>query len=943
MSGIGILGGSALGFNSNLLLGYYQAQLAATPTSLTSAAPQNQGGNLTQQDLPPWYQAQPAKTALQAKLLQTTNFLDTSNVPLSPGSAKDARTEQDNQKLFSIYNAINSLSQLAQMAQDPKATSGQLTGLDSRFQAGLAQIQSYIDATNFNNFNLQSATPSASVTSNAKVAIADNTYKTQRFLSASNIDSPVAGLSTSDSFTISIKKGGTTTPVTIDLSQVAGPLTLKNIVTHINSQLSQAGFATRFQINQQGGTATSNKGATYGLQISPGGVETVSLSATSKPALYMVGNSGNPNETSTAIGSGSTVQSRITAADQSGRLIKIGNLDTTPTAIATTEQQASSGITTAQATVVDASGNIYVLGNATGDFGSQLGQGDQDVYLTKYDSAGNVAWQNLVGSAGTASGYSMALDPAGGVVIAGASTANMTTTSIGTGNNDSFVALYDNQGNQSWVKQIPTLAANQANAVSVDASGNIVIGGSVSGGVIGAGQVRQGGSSDAYLVTLNHKGKILSENQFGTTGADQVSATAFGNDGSLYVASTQNGQAIIAKYAGGDITSAPLWTQNLGALQAGGGVGGLTVSGNQIYVSGTTSNANLTAGGAASIAAASSGGMDAFVFNLTDNGSSATANRVSYVGTSAADKGGAVTVGPDGTVYLAGTTNGTFAGQTRSIANLNNAFVTAIKSDGSVAWTQQYGGASGQSTGAAVAVDPNGASVLDALGLPSGTINVKQSVALASQTTLRAGDSFKMKIEGVAERSFTITIDAGETFGSLVTKINAQLGATGKAEIVYTGHAQSLKITAKDGQTIDLISGPKDMDGLSRLGITAGVISGGGSASASSGTTPTYGLGLTGGLASITGGTLNIATRTGANMARTQMLTVLSNIQKTYQTTNAPPADPAKPGNYTGTASSQSAAQLASYGTALSLLGTSSSTAMSNIQMIVAGYSPNGG
>ena len=59
-------------------------------------------------------------------------------------------------------------------------------------------------------------------------------------------------------------------------------------------------------------------------------------------------------------------------------------------------------------------------GTATGDFGSQLNQGSQDAYLTKYDSAGNVVWSKLVGSAGSASGYGMALDPAGGVVITGA-------------------------------------------------------------------------------------------------------------------------------------------------------------------------------------------------------------------------------------------------------------------------------------------------------------------------------------------------------------------------------------------------------------------------------------------------------------------------------------------------------------------------------------------
>src|SRR5207302_5333952 len=128
-------------------------------------------------------------------------------------------------------------------------------------------------------------------------------------------------------------------------------------------------------------------------------------------------------------------------------------------------------------TAVDSSGNVYVIGTATGDFGSQLNQAGQDVYLTKYDSAGNVVWQNLLGSAGDASGYDLALDPSGGVVVTGASTADLTTSSVADGNNDSFVARYDGNGVQSWIKLIQTLATNQANAVSVDASGNIYIGG----------------------------------------------------------------------------------------------------------------------------------------------------------------------------------------------------------------------------------------------------------------------------------------------------------------------------------------------------------------------------------------------------------------------------------------------------------------------------------
>src|SRR5690606_5340936 len=248
-----------------------------------------------------------------------------------------------------------------------------------------------------------------------------------------------------------------------------------------------------------------------------------------------------------------------------------------------------------------------------------------------------------------------------------------------------------------------------------------------------------------------------------------------------------DGRAILAKYAGGDITGAPLWSQDIGALAPGGGISGLAVDGGKIYLSGTTSNPALDAGGVAAIATPHGGGTEAFVFALTDNGASATAERISYVGTGASEQGGAVSVGPDGTVYLTGTTMGTFAGQARNMQNTTNAFATALNADGTVKWIRQYGGADGKSTGAGLAIDPNGSSVLDALGLPRGTLNLDQSVELTSQTTLRAGSSFQIKVMGNGARTATITIDQGETLDSLSTKINAQLGGLGKASVNYLG------------------------------------------------------------------------------------------------------------------------------------------------------------
>jgi len=170
-----------------------------------------------------------------------------------------------------------------------------------------------------------------------------------------------------------------------------------------------------------------------------------------------------------------------------------------------------------------------------------------------------------------------------------------------------------------------------------------------------------------------------------------------------------------------------------------------------------------------------------------------------------------------------------------------------------------------------------------------------------------------------------------------VTKINAQLGGIGKASVNYSGGGENLKIQVNAGKTINLVAGPKDFDALSRLGIAAGVLTAPATGSTSTtstkqaGVTPTFGLGLTGGAT----GPLDISTKSGADMARSTLLQVLSSIQSTYQTTNAPPPAASMPGNNSGSANATTTAQLANYNLALSLMNTDPSNAVSNIQSIL--------
>ena len=913
---------SLVGLDSSVLLNYYSAQVTTAVTSALSTTASASSKSATSADNPPWSTYhQPAQEILDSRVLGLTSFLDLSKVPASAGSTDASRIEQDNQKLFALYNGVNNLAYLAKMSQRDGMTTGQLAGYDTRFQSGLAEIQNFIATQSFNNFTLQTGKTSSSVAGTVSVPFAPFNYQGGTVVADANIGNALGGVSSSDSFNIAVSKGGVNTNVAINLANVTGALTIDNIVSYVNQQLSAAGFSSRFSRVFTQGSINDPTKASYGISISQAPSEALTLSsAGATPALYFAGNSGSALSTSTVSGS-TTVTA---AADQQGRLVKLTNFSGgTPATDFNATLNPTTGNTTTSDTVVDGNGNVYTVGTATGDFGNQLNQGTQDVVLSKYDSAGNLQWTKLLGSAGSAASYSLALDPTGGLVVAGSTTANLSTAGISNGNADSFVAKYDVDGNQTWVKQIPTLATNAAQSVSVDSSGNIVIGGQVSG-VIGTGQTNAGGT-DGYFAKLDSKGTIVYEQQLGTAGSDKVAATAIAADGSLYVASEQNGHAILSKYANGTTAGAAIWSVDMGALQNGGSIGGLAVSGSRVYLSGTSSNGALTSSGAASVVAGASGGLDAFVAGFTDSGTAVTADTVTYIGTGSTDTAGKLTVDASGTVYLAGTTTGTFAGEIRNAAGTQNAFVAALSAAGTVSWTHQYGGASGTSTGAGIAIDATGSSVLDALGLPRGTIDINQSVDLAAATTLRPGDSFQIKLDtSASSRTATITIASGETLQSLADKINNAMIFAGKASVTYANGGHTLKIEVNKGVSATLIAGPHDLDALGRLGIAAGTISNGAvTSSSNSSSKQVFGLGFS-------GIKLSIASRTAAGGARAELLNVLSSIRDAYRTSNAPPST----GSGTNTQSSGPVPayltkQLASYQLALNWLSSSQTTQQS--------------
>ena len=138
-----------------------------------------------------------------------------------------------------------------------------------------------------------------------------------------------------------------------------------------------------------------------------------------------------------------------------------------------------------QGTAADAVGNIYLVGTNT-----LTNNGDFDVFITKYDAAGNVLWAHSAGGSAMDYGYGIATDHAGNVYITGWFNSTtitfgaFTLTNAGTGP-DIFLVKYDSTGNVVWAKRAGGTAGDTGYSVATDADCNVYVTGEFQSTAIG--------------------------------------------------------------------------------------------------------------------------------------------------------------------------------------------------------------------------------------------------------------------------------------------------------------------------------------------------------------------------------------------------------------------------------------------------------------------------
>lgn len=208
------------------------------------------------------------------------------------------------------------------------------------------------------------------------------------------------------------------------------------------------------------------------------------------------------------------------------------------------------------ALIIDNAGALYITGQflATVDFNpgpvnnSLVSKGNGDAFVAKYNSNLDYIFAAQFGGTANDAGNDIALDNSGNLYTVGSfnGTADMDPGTnaynlISAGNTDAFLSKIDNNGNFVYAMRLGSNLADVANAVSVDGSGNIYMGGMFNGTVdfdpgAGSTELTSAGLGDIYLAKFDANGNFQGARAYGGTGNDIGQKLKLDSKGNVYLA-----------------------------------------------------------------------------------------------------------------------------------------------------------------------------------------------------------------------------------------------------------------------------------------------------------------------------------------------------------------------------------------------------------------------
>jgi len=206
---------------------------------------------------------------------------------------------------------------------------------------------------------------------------------------------------------------------------------------------------------------------------------------------------------------------------------------------------------------VDNGGNVYVAGTTF-----SFGVGNEDFLLLKYSSDGDLLWQKTWGGTQPEEAWAISLGASGNVYVTGY------TTSFGSGIVNAFVLDYSSGGDLVWQKTWSGDAITEAHGVATDSAGNIYVGGTAGGG---------GNSTyDAFVLKYGSDGSLLWQRTWGGSDGEYAQAVSVDAGGDVYVGGVSGkynigyGIAFLLKYSSdGELLWQRTWEGSAGTFLHG--------------------------------------------------------------------------------------------------------------------------------------------------------------------------------------------------------------------------------------------------------------------------------------------------------------------------------------------------------------------------------------
>jgi len=330
-----------------------------------------------------------------------------------------------------------------------------------------------------------------------------------------------------------------------------------------------------------------------------------------------------------------------------------------------------------QDVATDTSGSVYVAGSTGGSLAA-VNQGFTDAWVTKFNSTGKIQWTRQIGTVGFDFAFGVATDIDGNVYICGATsddTINVPQASIG-----AWVAKFNPTGKLLWKRQLGTSGSEYANGVVVDPTGNVYVSASINRTLVGEGETTRRG---ALVAKFNPTGKLIWKQQLAPTVEDLSNDIAVDATGNIYLSGFKDNFLNPSNFRGDDAWVAKynpsgklLWQQQLGTSQRDTAEGVIVDTSGNAYISGSTGDA---------LAGANQGIIDAWLAKYSPAGKLIWKQQL---GSSKVDEARSVTLDTFGNAYISGYSDSVIAGANQG---RSDAWLAKYSPAGKLVWKQQLG------------------------------------------------------------------------------------------------------------------------------------------------------------------------------------------------------------------------------------------------------------